>query len=61
MKFNIDKIIQNIKNTYDNKYNGNDFTYFKSQAVKAKNKKQIINLIQNLFDLDKFDAIDMVD
>jgi Zn-finger nucleic acid-binding protein len=58
-KLVIDGIINGIKNSYGDKYSDRDYEEFRKQAQNAKNKKAMIQLVENLFDLDTMDARDM--
>lgn len=56
----ITNTINAIKCSYGDKYSDRDYTRFKEYATKAKNTKQLITLVENLFDIDYSDARDMV-
>lgn len=57
----IDETIRAIKSSYGNKYNDRDYEDFKKMALeKATNLKQLVIMVENMFDLDHSDAYDMV-
>ena len=55
----IESTIKGIKGSYGDKYSDRDYEQFKQQAQKVSSKKQLIQLVENLFDLDTMDARDM--
>ena len=57
----VESTIKGIRASYQGKYSELDFEQFRAQAKGAKSKRQLIQLVQNLFDLDSMDARDMVE
>jgi len=60
MSVDIEQIIQNIKNSYGDKYNESDYTEFREFSKTVKTKYKLVTLVSNYFDLDGQDAKDMV-
>lgn len=61
MNEKIDETIRAIKSSYGSKYTEKDFEEFRVTArEKAKSLKHLVSLVENMFDLDRSDAHDMV-
>lgn len=61
MSDKIDETIRAIKSSYGDKYNEENYSSFRSEAKeRAKNLKQLVIMVENMFDLDHADAFDMV-
>lgn len=57
----IDETIRAVKTSYPGKYSDKDYELFRTTArAEAKTLKQLVTLVENLFDLDRSDAHDMV-
>ncbi len=59
-KFDLKSIIESINQSYPNKYSERDFNQLIEYGGSMKNKRELISLVENLFDLDTSDAKDMV-
>ena len=60
IEFRVEQTILAIKSSYGDKYSDKDYQDFKIRAKTAKNQKQLVVLVENLFDLDYADARNMV-
>ena len=53
-------IVKGIKSSYGEKYSERDYADFLIRAQNVKAKRDLITLVENLFDLDRSDAKCMV-
>lgn len=59
-QFNAQAIVDAVRGSYPGKYSEKDFTDFLERASTIKTKRDLIQTVENMFDIDTRDAKDMV-
>jgi hypothetical protein len=59
-QFDPQAIVNAIRGSYPDKYSERDYTEFLERAKNIKTKRELIQDVENMFDIDTCDAKDMV-
>lgn len=59
-QFDTQGIVNAIRGSYPDKYSEHDFAEFIERAKTVKTKRELVQTVENMFDIDTQDAKDMV-